>query len=389
MAAKGTPVKVVLQEGPTPDTEFKTKITVDYAAGNPPDVTRYRAAWVADFADAGYLLDLTDRLKTWSDWTTVWYPAIKSQIDVKGKFYSVPSEASTQNLFYRKDILTSLGVSTAQPKSWDDLITRAKEIRSKTNKPPLLFPAATAWGGGTFAEGFIHLMLGTRSELYNTQTGKWVVKSPGITSVFKFYETLAKEKLIPIEPLLAPEPWVALKYKMFPAGDLLITTSGSWAWRFDWGPGAPGEIKDVTQKVATWQFPPENPADPPYVWAGVGWQWTVSAKSKNPDMAFEFIKFFTSGDAMAEHLATVGVVSPRSDIAKLKPYADIPELTTAESYLGQGKFFRGQSGQDKVEKAVGLATENIITGRWTAEQAAEEFAKQLTADLGADKVEVK
>jgi len=309
---------------------------------------------------------------------------------VKGKIFGIPSEASTQNIFYRKDIFTSDGVSTVQPKSWDDLIARAKEVKAKNNnKPPLLFPAATAWGGGSFGEGFIHLMLGTRNELYNAQTNKWVVKSPGILSVFKFYETLATEKLIPVDPLLAPEPWVALKYKMFPAGDLLMTTSGSWAWRFDWGPGAPGEIKDVEKKVDTWLFPPENPADAPYAWAGVGWEWTISAKSKNPDLALEFVKFFTTGQPMAEHLAKVGVVSPRNDLAKLKPYADIPQLTGAEAYLGQGKFFLPRSGQDKVAKAVALVTENIVTGKWTAEKAAEEFAKQLTTDLGADKVESK
>src|ERR671937_3231639 len=38
MAARGTPIKVHLQVGPTPDNEFLTQLTTAYTVGTGPDV---------------------------------------------------------------------------------------------------------------------------------------------------------------------------------------------------------------------------------------------------------------------------------------------------------------------------------------------------------------
>jgi len=72
----------------------------------------------------------------------------------------VPCEAGKVELFYRKDILEANGISTEQPTRWKDLLDRMAAVKEKTGQPSLLFPAGDAWGGGTFSEGFIHLMCG-------------------------------------------------------------------------------------------------------------------------------------------------------------------------------------------------------------------------------------
>ena len=43
---------------------------------------------------------------------------------------------------------------------------------------------------------------------------------------------------MPIDPLLGPEPWIIPKYEMFPAGDLMATTCGTWCYIYDWGKAA-------------------------------------------------------------------------------------------------------------------------------------------------------
>jgi ABC-type glycerol-3-phosphate transport system substrate-binding protein len=59
MAAAGRRIKVNHQTGPTPDVDFRTKITVSYAANNAADVITYGLDWLAPFVAAGYILDLT------------------------------------------------------------------------------------------------------------------------------------------------------------------------------------------------------------------------------------------------------------------------------------------------------------------------------------------
>jgi len=67
MADQGKNIKVKLQEGPAPNSEFITKLTLDFNSGNVPDVVSYGGTSTPDFAAAAYLLDLTPLLMVWPD----------------------------------------------------------------------------------------------------------------------------------------------------------------------------------------------------------------------------------------------------------------------------------------------------------------------------------
>src|SRR5207302_1844103 len=76
MAARGTPIRVKLLQGPTSDNTFQTQLTVAYTYGNGPDVTSFPVSWSPDFVLANFLKDITDDVGTWPDWQRYWYPAI-------------------------------------------------------------------------------------------------------------------------------------------------------------------------------------------------------------------------------------------------------------------------------------------------------------------------
>ena len=386
MAAQGKNITVKLLEGPAPDTEFLTKLTLDYNSGNAADVASFGATSTPDFAAGGYLLDLTTLADAWPDWAGHFYPKLRDeQVQADGKVYSIPREASIIQLFYRKDVLEANEVSTEQPKSWQELLDRMKTVMEKTGEPSLLFPAGEAWGGGTFFEGFIHLMLGTTSSLYDEADRKWVVRSPGIGQVLSFYEEMTKAGVLPVEPLLNPEPWVATKYEAFPAGELVATTSGTWGWIFDWGPEGTAPIEDLNAKVATWEFPTADGSET-FVWGSSGWVWAISAKTAHPEEAWELVKWLASGDFMAANAVTIGATATRDDIQNLAPYSDYPFLIDAEKRLPDARAFKAPEGTDKMVQAVGEATEAVITEEQTGEEAAAALAERATELLGPDKV---
>jgi multiple sugar transport system substrate-binding protein len=387
MKQKGRDIKVTLIRNILPDDQFKTQITQQYNAGEAPDVTDYGATFVPGLAGAGYLLDLTPYLKSWPEWQT-FYPDVRQQIvQPDGKIYALPHEANTQSLFYRKDVLEKLGVSTAQPATWPELISRLSQVTAKTGQPSIVLPAGTAWGGGTFGEGFLNVMLGTSSKLYNTETKKWVVKSPGLTSTFNHYAELTKAKLLPVSALLNPEPWQPTKYKAFPAGTLPVAAQGTWGWRYDWGPEGSAPIPGLLQKVATWDYPADSGT--PYSVSSVAFSYEVTAKTKTPAEAVELVKWLSSGRAMAEQLVAVGAAAPRTGIDKLAPYSTQAPLIATGKQLASGssKSFPPRPGQDQISQAVGAATEGILTGKMDGAAAAEYFAKNATDLLGADQVE--
>lgn len=386
MAAQGKNITVDLQEAPAPDTEFQTKLTLDFNSGNAPDVTSFSSTMTPDFAAAGYLLDLTAKANEWPDWQGHFYPNLRDQqLQVDARMYSIPREASIIQLFYRKDVLEANAIPIEQPMSWQELLDRMKAVTEKTGQPSLLIPAGEAWGGGTFSEGFIHLMLGTDSPLFDETDRKWVVRSPGLTQVLTFYEEMTKAGTLPVEPLLNPEPWVATKYEAFPAGELVATTSGTWAWIFDWGPEGAAPIEGLFEKVATWEFPTAA-GDETFVWGASGWVWAVSAQSEHPDEAWELVKWLASGEFMAANAVTIGATATRDDLQAVAPYSEYPYLIDAEKRLADARSFKAPEGTDRMVQAVGRATEEIITERQTGEEAANTLAELATELLGEDKV---
>ena len=396
LAKSGMNVKVNLTGDVVEDEQFRQNVTILYQGDNPPDITSYPGAWVPDFATAGYLLDISDKLAAWPDWQAHFYQVLRDRAkQADGKYYSMPRHGTVIELFIRKDILEQNGISTEQPNSWQELIDRLTALHAKTKLPAITIPAGKTWGGGTFDEGFIHIFNGTGGKLYDDANQKWIVKSQGLTDAFNFYSTLQKNGLLPDKALLDPNPWEPTKYDGFTGttadGKAIavappITTQGSWGWVYDWGPAPTGArpIPGIYDgKVDTWAFPSKAPNDN-FVWAAEDWMWTISAKSKHPDEAFALLKCLNSGAPLAEDVSAVGNLAPRDDIQGVAPYKDKPYLLKMESLLKTGRTFKAQVGIDKIQQAVGAATEQILLNKMDGDQAAKYFTDQATELLGPD-----
>ena len=65
----------------------------------------------------------------------------------------------------------------------------------------------------------------------------------------------------------------------------------------------------------------------------------------------------------------------------------MPYLIKMESLLTSGRTFKAQVGIDKIQQAVGAATEQILLNKMDGDQAAEYFTNQATELLGPDAVE--
>jgi len=65
----------------------------------------------------------------------------------------------------------------------------------------------------------------------------------------------------------------------------------------------------------------------------------------------------------------------------------MPYLLKMEELLTKGRTFKAQVGIDKIQQAVGDATEQILLNKMDGDQAADYFARQATELLGPDAVE--
>jgi multiple sugar transport system substrate-binding protein len=87
--------------------------------------------WLGDFVGPGYLLDLTDRVK--SDAQLQWDdigPFFRDfNATYNGKVYTIPLDGDFHMVYYRKDLLDK--DSLKPPATWDDYITIAKKYQGQ------------------------------------------------------------------------------------------------------------------------------------------------------------------------------------------------------------------------------------------------------------------
>lgn len=383
MEADSKPYRIVHMVGPATDNDIKTKLTLDAAAGTLPDYFYIRAEMVADFIAANYLADLTAPLTAWDGWEHI-AKALRDLTAYDGKYYGIPG-GSTFTFFRRKDVMDAAGIPGDQPKTWDDFYAACDAIKTKTDAIPTGLPAATPWGGGTWSEGFQMVWLSFDGPIF--EDGKWVVSSPNLLKAFQVYETLAKKGWLAVDMLLSPNPWEPIKYQAFPKGKVVLVTGGDWQWTFDWGPEGATPIEGLFEKVDRWQWPSEDGTPFTYVSGNVGA--AVAANSKSVEGCVEFMTWQSEPDTICKTLEIyIGGPSSRTDLAEKCPaYQDVVHGKYAEStkLFDTARTYKfDQLNANRISDGIGRATEDIITGTKTAEQAMEDFATSMIQSIGED-----
>jgi multiple sugar transport system substrate-binding protein len=100
------------------------------------NTSKYDAAvilpqWLIDFVNAGYLEDLTARVKAdpalkWNDIAPIFRNV---SANYKGHTYSIPLDGDFHMVYYRSDLLKQAGLTP--PRTWDDYLAIAKRFHGK------------------------------------------------------------------------------------------------------------------------------------------------------------------------------------------------------------------------------------------------------------------
>jgi len=296
----------------------------------------------------------------------------------------MPFMLGIQEIYYRKDVLDKAGISTEQPKTWQELLDRAAEVKQKTGSYGLLFPAGVSWGSGAFDEGFQHLIVGSKTPQLVDADGKLDLSGEGVKDVFNVYKTLIDKDLMPVQPLLGPEPWVVPKYEMFPAGKLAATTCGSWCYIFDWGRESKNPIPDVTKIVGTWTVPGQSGGQ--YVLANLAAPWAVNSRSANVELAKKALMEIGSVETQVSYAARIGNIPASKDAAKDPEFQKLTELVPIHAAAGNGVFLKQASGFGTVAEGVARATEALLRRETDAAGAQKILVDYVKETLGDDMV---
>ena len=378
-------IRIEVVEYPAPEKDYTSKLLTELCAGNAPDLfTASFASDVPDMVSAGYLAPITAEVKAWDGYDQLFDVAKKLSTSADGQIYALHSTLDVLQIYFRRDLLDQAGISTAQPANWQDLLDRAREIKAKTGKYGLLLPAGIGWGAGTFKEGFALFVPGSKTPQIANDDGTLNLNGEGIRDIFGFYKSLIDEGLMPIEPLLGPEPWVIPKYTMFPAGDLIATTCGTWCYIYDWGTESRNPVPDVINNVGTWAVPGMDGGSSVTVTGNN--IWAVNAKSAHLASAKKVLLALSSVDATVVYAQLLGNIPARKDVAGNKDFQALTELVPVLKDVEHGTFLKSAPGFSVVSEGVARATEALLRKQTDAAGAQAILVKYVKDLLGEDSV---
>lgn len=301
--------KISLDYSILPYSDTRTQIVTTLAGRSDLDLISIDQIWLGEFAEAGFLTDLTDRTKLWnksSDWyENNWLGGIYDN-QVKG----IWAWTDVRALWYWKDLLNQTGLSPAQLKTWngylDGFIKLSNTLNDKkiqpihltsaNHVPDMWYPYLWMLGGDILEMKDNHPSKGSYwFPVYNSEAG------------IKALDFLKNQTKIGIKPQINHFWGQEFSDKKF-----AIMLEGSWLL----GHFPRDEWPDLENKIGLiTMFPVPNNTTKTSTLMG-GWLLGIPETSKHKDLAWELITILLEPKILVPMLLEQGYLPTQKSIAE-------------------------------------------------------------------------
>ena len=298
------------------------------------DVLLFAADWMGDIAGGGYVLPVPDDVKTAIDWNDI-LPTYRERVaDWGGTTYAIPFDGDSHMMYYRKDLVNptsqynadfkaKYGADLNEPQTWAEYKNIAEFFQGK--EVDTAGVTAPIYG---VAEA---LKKKAQSYWFLMDRAAGYAKIPG--DPYFFFDENMKSLVNTPGWVQGLQDWVDI-YKCCAAPDMInfdvvnvraVFPAGQSVFGLDWGdvgpisvdPNAsvvkglvgfgttPGAPKYWDRKTSAWVDAKDGVNKAPFLAFG-GWVASVTKDSKNADAAWDYLKYFTSKDAVGTMAVTGG-----------------------------------------------------------------------------------
>jgi multiple sugar transport system substrate-binding protein len=105
----------------------RTQFLEAMANGTSIDIMSVDQIWLGEFAEKGFLTDLTDRVQKWGR-SSDWYQEHWDGGVYNDRIYGIWAISDIRGMWYWKDLLTEADVDPNSLKTWDGYIASAKKL---------------------------------------------------------------------------------------------------------------------------------------------------------------------------------------------------------------------------------------------------------------------
>jgi multiple sugar transport system substrate-binding protein len=280
--------------------------------------------WLGEFAEKGYLTDLSNYSKAWGRLSN-WYESNLDGAVYNDKIFGIWAWTDVRSIWYWKDLLNKAGVDPNSLRTWDGYIASAKKLNEVLN-PEGIQGVELLGGPGSQNEWYPYLWMlgGSIVESKPNHPTKGVYWFPSYNSsqgvkALEFFKRLVDSGVKPITINFEKE-FASRKYA--------VMLGGSWL---------PGSFPSLTKQGFEQQigmipmFPVPNENTTTSTVMG-GWLLSIPDSSKNKDLTWELIETMLEPDILSSMLAEYGYLPTHIPIGE-GPYSG--ELRKSISYYDQ------------------------------------------------------
>jgi multiple sugar transport system substrate-binding protein len=357
-----------VQYVPVPWDQRSEKLLTAFAGGQAPDIYGTGHGHAFGEAARGMLRDITPLIEQLPDiddfYDVVWEPST-----YKGRIYGVPLIISERIIMYWKDVFAEVGLDPeAAPQSWED-IRVATEKTTKVEGSRLERMGYQPDWGSNFgrAQAFSQYIKMNDGRLVSEDLTKPVFAGEEgletLTFLVELYNLAQPKGVAPLTPGVIPH---------FSIGK--IAMQRAWSGDFVWNVVryAPDKIDDVGFFTPR-KTPTSTPVAELYI-NGLA----ISSQAKDPQLAWEFVKFLISPENMHTYNRLYGSVSPRkSEIDSDWVQKEWPQLLHWYDAMECGQTFEVMPEDSKIQETLGMEIEYALYGEKTPKKALDDAAAKI------------
>lgn len=254
------------------------------------DLLGMDVVWTAEFAEAGWIVPLTEEQRAAASEDTLEVPL--ETATWKDKLYGIPKHTNAQILWYRKSLVDKVG-NGEPPKTWDEMFEMAEKLKAEGDPYEIGFTGARYEG---LVVGFNTILSSFGGTIVNEDSTESTIDEK-TTEALKLLNRLATSGLASQSLSNSQEPEVFAQLQ-----------NGASAFSLNW-PYVGSAMREANPEIADdlgfARFPATAEGEQSKVTVG-GMNFAISEFSEHPDEAFEAAMCLRSPENQLTHSITAG-----------------------------------------------------------------------------------
>jgi N,N'-diacetylchitobiose transport system substrate-binding protein len=349
---------------------IQEKTTTALASNNPPDVLEIGNTLVSKFAESDGLADLTAKKADLGGST--WLKGLEDAGTFDGKLYGVPYYAGDRGVIYRKDLFAQAGITTP-PTDRASFVAAADKLAKKFGSDKQF---SAFYFPGKYWYAALPFVWDEGGDVAVQDNGKWTgaLNSAQAQAGLGFLkDVVGKYSKAPVNGDENANDMA----KPFEAGKAAMAIDPGWKVGV--------VLKDKPElkgKVGVFPIPGKTAGQSAPVFLG-GSNLAISAGSKAPDLAYDWLKIL-AGTEIQTKLATEGGVIP-NNTALLNLHAGDPVLSVFDAAAKNSKFTPTTPKWANVESSTILQDMlvSIFSGKSSIADATKKASDAITTTLNS------